>query len=90
MSVKLLTEHHLEFQSLKKASQARLSLFMSKCHTVENHTSRLICNKYQHLTVMSFLQICTLLTQKALEDVKRCKDPAVVAAGMYNSAFGSL
>ena len=31
--------------------------------------------------MFSLLQICTLLTQKALEDVKRCKDPASVAAG---------
>ena len=29
MSVKLLTEHHLEFLSLKEAAQARLSLHMS-------------------------------------------------------------
>ena len=36
-SVKLLTEHHLEFLSLKKAAQARLSLHLSKCHIVGNH-----------------------------------------------------
>ena len=41
MTVKLLTEHHLEFLCLKKAAQARLSLFMSKCHIVGNHMSRL-------------------------------------------------
>ena len=34
MIVKLLTEHHLEFLSLKKAAQARLSLHMSNCHIV--------------------------------------------------------
>ena len=36
MSVKLhvLTEHHLEFQSLMEAAQARLSLHLSKCHIV--------------------------------------------------------
>ena len=32
MTVKLLAEQPLEFLSLKEASQARLSLFMSKCH----------------------------------------------------------
>ena len=42
MSVKLLTEHHLEFLSLKEAAQARLSLHMSKCHIVGNHMSGLI------------------------------------------------
>ena len=32
MSVKLLTERHLEFLSLKEAAQARLSLHLSKYH----------------------------------------------------------
>ena len=40
MNVKLLNEHNLEFLSLK----ARLSLFMSKCHIVGDHMSRLICH----------------------------------------------
>ena len=43
MSVKLLTEHHLQFLSLKKSSQARLSLHLSKYHIVGNHMSWLIC-----------------------------------------------
>ena len=42
MTVKLLTEHHLEFLSLKEAAQACLSLHMSKCHIVGNHMSQLI------------------------------------------------
>ena len=42
MSIELLTEHHLEFLGLKEVTQARLSLFMSKCHIVGNHMSRLI------------------------------------------------
>ena len=42
MSVKLLTEHHLEFLAKKEAVQARLSLHLSKCHIVGNHMSRLI------------------------------------------------
>ena len=38
MTVKLLTEHHLEFSNLKReAAQARLSLHLSNCHIVENH-----------------------------------------------------
>ena len=45
MSVKLLTEHHLEFLSLKasEAAQARRSLHLSKCHIVGSHMLRLIC-----------------------------------------------
>ena len=36
MAVTPLTEHHLEFLSLKVgAVQARLSLLLSKCHSVE-------------------------------------------------------
>ena len=42
MSVKLLTEHHLEFLSLKEAAQARLSLHLSKYHNVGNQMSWLI------------------------------------------------
>ena len=41
MTVKLLTEHHLEFLSLKEAVQAPLSLHLSKCH-VGNLMARLI------------------------------------------------
>ena len=43
MSVKLLTEYHLEFLSLKgEATKACLSLHLSKCHVVGNHMSRLM------------------------------------------------
>ena len=41
MSVKLLTEHHLEFLRLKEAAQARLRLHLPECHIVGNHMSRL-------------------------------------------------
>ena len=40
-SVKLLTEHDLEFLKLKEAAQARMGLHLSKCHIVGNHMSRL-------------------------------------------------
>ena len=43
MSVKLLTDYHLEFLSLKEAAQARLSRHLSKCHIIGNHMLRLIC-----------------------------------------------
>ena len=47
MNVKLAIERHLEFLSLKMATQARLSLHLSKCHIVGNHMSRLPC-PYQY------------------------------------------
>ena len=37
MNIKLLTEHYLEFLSLKGASQARLRLQLPICHIVGNH-----------------------------------------------------
>ena len=40
MIVKLLTEQHLEFLSLKEAAQAHLSVHLSKYHIVRNHVSR--------------------------------------------------
>ena len=45
MIVKLLTEHHLEFLSLKGGcigSSDGLSLHLSKCHIVGNHIPQLI------------------------------------------------
>ena len=42
MIVKLLTEHHLEFLSLKEAAEARPSLHLSKCQIVGNLMSRLL------------------------------------------------
>ena len=57
MSVKLQTEHNLEFPSLKEVAQAHLSLHLSKCHIVGNYMSRLILiiffrklNKHLHPT----------------------------------------
>ena len=39
MTVKLLTEHHLEFLSLKGSAKAFLSLHLSKYHIVDIHMS---------------------------------------------------
>ena len=47
MIVKLLTERHLEFLSLKGAAEPRLCLHMSKCHIVGNHMTRLISYSFQ-------------------------------------------
>ena len=41
MIVKLLTEHHLEYLSLKGGCKALLNLHMSKRHIVGNHMPRL-------------------------------------------------
>ena len=46
MIVKLLTEHHLEFLSIKDAAETRPSLHMSKCHIVENLMHWLIINSF--------------------------------------------
>ena len=46
MIVKLLTEHHLEFLSLKEAAEARLSLHMSKCYIVGNHMSLALISQH--------------------------------------------
>ena len=43
MIVKLLTEHHLEFLSLKEAAETRPSLHMSKWQIVGNLMPGLIC-----------------------------------------------
>ena len=53
----LLTEHHLEFLSLKKGdTQARLSLYLSKCHIVGNHMSQLINKELCVTTIESPLK----------------------------------
>ena len=53
MIVKLLTEQHLEFLSLKEAAQAHLSVHLSKCHIVGNHVSQLIID-YSNLILFIF------------------------------------
>ena len=45
MIVKLLTEHHLEFLSLKEAAQARLSLHVIVPHCWKSHaTAQIMCS----------------------------------------------
>ena len=51
MIVNLLTEHHLEFLSLKGGAQACLSLHLSKCHIVGNHMPWLKCKIDQIMTI---------------------------------------
>ena len=54
MSVKLLTEHNLEFLSLKGA---RLSLHLSKCHIVGNHMRQLKILSYYMQTLYFLLTL---------------------------------
>ena len=49
MSLKLLTEHDLDFLSLKEAARAPLSLHLSKCHIVGNHMPRLNFHLFPYL-----------------------------------------
>ena len=63
MTVKLLTEHHLDVLSLKEAAQACLSLDKTKCHIVGNHMSRLI------YTVDSEIFARTLFSRIALKNI---------------------
>ena len=54
MSVKLLTDHHLEFLSLKEATQARLSIHLSKCQIVGNLMPRLRLSYSKYNGVLHF------------------------------------
>ena len=42
LSVKLLSEHYLEFLTLKRGLKVCLSLHLSKCQIVGNHMPRLL------------------------------------------------
>ena len=60
MSVMLLTEHHLEFLSLKGGCAGSSESTLVKCHIVGNHMSRLICMSesfVSHLTVLGELSL---------------------------------
>ena len=43
MNIKLLTEHHLKFVSLKGGCTCSFESILVKCHIVGNHVSQLIC-----------------------------------------------
>ena len=50
MAVKLLTEKHLEFLSLKGDCTGSSESNLSKCHVFGNHMPRLICFETDALT----------------------------------------
>ena len=62
MTVRLLTKHYLEFLSLKGASQARMSLHLSKYNIVRNHMTRLKLCLPRHSMVKSQSVSLDLLT----------------------------
>ena len=66
MIFRLLTEHNLEWLSVEKAAQARLSLHLSKCHIVGNQaTPQIYCPK--NVTVITGLQNTMVVTTMALK-----------------------
>ena len=67
MSVKLLTEHHLEFLSLKGGCTGSSE---STYHIVGNHMSRLICEK-RYNTHINFLNIFTELQLNPKKEIEK-------------------
>ena len=61
MTHRLLTQHHLAFQSIKEAAQSRLSLHLSKCHSVGNHMSWFI---YTAFLKACLIHICMAINFK--------------------------
>ena len=57
MIVKLLTEHDLEFLSLKGGCTGCPSIHLSKCHMVGNLMHRLLFDKFQNQ--MNWLNYCS-------------------------------
>ena len=73
MSVKLLSYHHLEVFSLKKAAHARLSLHLSKCDIIGNHMSRLIyrCQKILYC-MLHIISLCAQISQNVKYWYEKC------------------
>ena len=64
LSVKLLTEHHLEFLSLKGDCTDSSESSLVKMHIVENHMSRLnyIVSVHYNTLVETILRVCVVPT----------------------------
>ena len=77
MTVKLLTEHHLEFLSLKGGCTDSSESTHVKCHIVGNHMSRLI----YHLQKQQEHRTKQKERQKALEASVKQKEKALVKEG---------
>ena len=61
MTVKLLTENHLEFLSFGGGCTGSFEIFMSKCHIVESHVVAHIYNVKIHFPQNSKLMYCKTL-----------------------------
>ena len=66
MSVKLLTEHPLEFLSLDENAQARLSLHMSKCHIAAKSHDLAHLSSSGH-----FVQLSRIVCAASVENIMR-------------------
>ena len=75
MTVKLLTEHHLEFPSLKGGCTGSSELHMSKCHIVGNHMSWVI-----------FARTCSFIPACRPETLANSEDPDEM---LHDAAFSS-
>ena len=62
MSVKLLTEHNLEFLSLTGDYRGSSESTLVKCHIVGNHMSRL--KSYEFLSMFRYLQQLLIRSNK--------------------------
>ena len=63
MTVKLLTEQHLDFVGLKGGYTGSSESTLVKCHIVGNHMSRLMCYHYLLVHSLSVLSSDKLFKQ---------------------------
>ena len=61
MSVKLLTEHHLEFLSLKGVCTGSSESTLVKCHIVGNNLPQLISKSEQRFLEIKKIYLCFLI-----------------------------
>ena len=66
MIVKLLTEHRLEFLSLKEAAEARPSLHLTKCQIVEISCHGSIKSRLMHISIFlnRYVPVVPVLTSQ--------------------------
>ena len=83
MSVKLLTEQHLEFLRLKGAAQAHLSLHMSKYHIVGNHMSGLNYRGVGVVRLYTFLEVINEFYREPYRPPREAIGPIFEGGGPY-------
>ena len=67
MNVKLLTEHYLEFLSLKEGCTGWSESTLVKCHIVGNLMSRLICFHEEMNKIVTWICIAFRTMDKKVE-----------------------